>query len=632
MTHEPPDRQLTFFEEETRDPATVGDQATPRGEPRSRSSLDAGRTHRGLSRRGLVALWVLLVVWAGLGYFLFPFERPTQDPAPPDDTVQETELLLVVVQGDEGALPALALFARAPGATRVVLLPATTVVELPGAGPRSLEGALEEAGTQGLTVSVANALGSRVPDALMGGPEQVRDLVDRLGGVEVDVPETIEVEEDGRIQALFTAGPTRMDGAEFLSFATGDIPGQGEIERVARQDAAWRGLLQGLATSGDRGVFEGWEASLSRAGAERFLVATGQTADTEFTTLPVRRVGVTGADLYQIVGEDRERIRALLGEAIAVEEREGYRIRLLVGTDVPVGPAVARELVEAGYVVVLTGRASEPYEETRVVMAENTPEMRERAEELLEFEQPLNERMRTFLRIEFLHRQASFHAEHLEDFSARAAVASLLEMLTVIGRGEVRTELGKELERQAASLGRFRRQPGVVAARLQKLMDKVEGLRARLHEVGSQQMAALKECDFLNNIRHRSAIPGGTCVFDLPDYHYWLHVPVEQRQAQFEQWMSTVQPMYDAVAEVLWLTRQSTEPVERTAECGFYQHTLPRDDQSNLVRVMLPVTNGMFPEISASQHRFNVRFVCWKGVNERPAQTTEDVRFLLALC
>ena len=38
----------------------------------------------------------------------------------------------------------------------------------------------------------------------------------------------------------------------------------------------------------------------------------------------------------------------------------------------------------------------------------------------MEFEQPLSERMRTFLRIELLHQQACFHAKDSTDLGARA--------------------------------------------------------------------------------------------------------------------------------------------------------------------------------------------------------------------
>jgi cell division protein ZapD len=251
---------------------------------------------------------------------------------------------------------------------------------------------------------------------------------------------------------------------------------------------------------------------------------------------------------------------------------------------------------------------------------------------LIRFEQPLTERMRTFLRIEFLYEQTLFHAEEPTDFGARAAITGLLEIVTILGRGDVRSDVIKELERHAALLGRYRSQPGVDPGRLTGLIGNIDELRTRLAEAGPQLINPLKECDFLNTIRHRSAIPGGTCMFDLPDYGYWLHLPSTERHRQLEVWTQKLRPLCDAVAEVLWLTREATEAVENVAMGGFYQHNFDRSESMNLVRVLLPANAGYYPEISAGQHRFTLRFLRWRGVDERPLQVNQDVRFLLALC
>ena len=89
------------------------------------------------------------------------------------------------------------------------------------------------------------------------------------------------------------------------------------------------------------------------------------------------------------------------------------------------------------------------------------------------FEQPLTERMRTFLRVEFLYEQTLFHVDEPTEFSSRAAVAALLEVLTILGRGDVRSDVTKELERHAEMLGRYRSQPGVDPVRLTGLIENI---------------------------------------------------------------------------------------------------------------------------------------------------------------
>lgn len=247
------------------------------------------------------------------------------------------------------------------------------------------------------------------------------------------------------------------------------------------------------------------------------------------------------------------------------------------------------------------------------------------------YEQPLTERMRTFLRIEFLFEQASYHAQDSTEYGTRAAIASVLEILTILGRGDIRAEVMKELERQAELLGRYRAKPGVDTARLDELIDNLHALRTQLSEAGPQFINPLKECDFLTAIRHRAAIPGGTCAFDLPDYAYWLNLPFAERRRQFDDWIQQLRRVCDPVAQVLWLTRETAEPVERVASGGLYQYSLPRNEQFNLLRVIVPPKTGLYPEISAGQHRFTIRFVKWQGVDQRSAQANHDVRFLLSL-
>jgi len=247
------------------------------------------------------------------------------------------------------------------------------------------------------------------------------------------------------------------------------------------------------------------------------------------------------------------------------------------------------------------------------------------------FEQPLNERMRTFLRIEFLHQQAAFHARNPTYFGARAAVSSLLEILSITGRGDVRGDTLKELDKHAERLTQYRRTPGVDSERLTTLMRQIDGLRSGLLDLGKHFMTDLRDNEFLSTVRHRSGIPGGTCMFDLPEYGYWLTLPKTVRSAQLDNWIERFSPLYAAIAQVLWLTREGSEPQTLTAESGFYQHTLGKSDQYDLVRVLLNPALGLYPEVSAGQHRFTIRFLEWLGVDERPRQTARNVDFQLVL-
>ncbi|HEV2443340.1 MAG TPA: cell division protein ZapD [Steroidobacteraceae bacterium] len=251
----------------------------------------------------------------------------------------------------------------------------------------------------------------------------------------------------------------------------------------------------------------------------------------------------------------------------------------------------------------------------------------------LVFEQPLNERMRTFLRLDFLYSQALHHNEMASQWGTRAAVSSLIDILAIITRSDVRSDALKELERQLTQLGEFQSNPGVDANRLKTLIANLTRLRSELLNAGGvANLQPLKDSEFLNAIKHRSSIPGGTCEFDLPDYLYWLSQPDEVRVRAFNQWLTTLRPLCDAVSELIWLTRQNGRTRQETAQGGNFTITFERENPLQLLRITLPASMGLYPEVSGSHHRCNMRFLTWKGLTERAAQAGSDVKFLLTCC
>jgi cell division protein ZapD len=251
---------------------------------------------------------------------------------------------------------------------------------------------------------------------------------------------------------------------------------------------------------------------------------------------------------------------------------------------------------------------------------------------IIEYEQPLNERMRTYLRLEFLYQQALYHQERTDTWATRAAVDSLLEILAITARGDIRGDVLKELERQIAVVNEFNSKPGVDTSRLRSVINNLTKLRTDLSGTGALFMQKLRDSEFLNAIKHRSTIPGGTCEFDLPDYFHWLNQPFEVRAAAFEDWMTNVRPLCDAVVELLWIIRQSARPRKEIATGGTFQLVLDRDAPTQLLRIGLAGGSELYPEISGSHHRCSIRFLSWSDMGTRAVQATADVPFLLTTC
>ena len=248
------------------------------------------------------------------------------------------------------------------------------------------------------------------------------------------------------------------------------------------------------------------------------------------------------------------------------------------------------------------------------------------------YEQPLNERIRSFLRLEFLFAEAAHHLRGTSHWDSRSTLTALLDIMAIFGRTDLKTEVLKELERHAGTLARLEQNPAVDRKRLSETLGELETLTDCLHHNSGPVGAALKTNEFLSAIQQRSAIAGGTCDFDLPGYHFWLEQPVEQRTRDLAEWLKHFEAIAGAIQLTLKMIRESASIKPLIAEKGFFQKTLDPNLPCQLVRVSVKRKVPYFAEISGGRHRFTVRFLSTSEEDGHLHQTTDDIPFELGCC
>ncbi|MGI9329562.1 MAG: cell division protein ZapD, partial [Gammaproteobacteria bacterium] len=117
------------------------------------------------------------------------------------------------------------------------------------------------------------------------------------------------------------------------------------------------------------------------------------------------------------------------------------------------------------------------------------------------YEQPLSERMRTYLRLEFLYRQLRFHLDRPAPWDSRAALTSILDIIAILTRGDVRSDVLKELERQTYVFDRLQDTPQVDESRLTGLLRNLNTHRQQLIALGPQYLRDARENEFLNAVK-----------------------------------------------------------------------------------------------------------------------------------
>ena len=250
------------------------------------------------------------------------------------------------------------------------------------------------------------------------------------------------------------------------------------------------------------------------------------------------------------------------------------------------------------------------------------------------YEQPLSERVRVFLRLEYLFARAAGQLQEpsRDVWSSRAMLEIIIDVMALVSRSDLKKEIIHELARHKTTLGMLSHNPNVDTEKLDEVLSLVSGLASKLREKDNAPGHELRYVDLITSIRQRSSIPAGTCDFDLPAYHYWLESPLSPRVQDLQTWSGAFNLLNDAVALCLRLVRESGSRSLQTAAGGFFQMNLETSTPCQLIRVALSKNADCYPEISAGKHRFTIRFMRPGLASARPSQTDEDINFDLSCC
>jgi cell division protein ZapD len=249
---------------------------------------------------------------------------------------------------------------------------------------------------------------------------------------------------------------------------------------------------------------------------------------------------------------------------------------------------------------------------------------------VINYEFPLNERVRTMLRLEDLFGrldqlvQGSDHCEH------HMALAVLFEILEVTSRGELKSDLLQELERQKRILSALRNNPEISEDALDAMLGEIEAVSAQLLTFSGKIGQHIRDNEWLMLIKQRACIPGGMCEFDLPSYHYWQHQDASARRKHLETWLAPLQPIHDALKILLKLLRENCKAHQFVAQNGSFQQ-MQGGRLAQMICVSLDKELPCIPEISANKYALNIRFVA----ADYAAKTTlynHDVEFKLIFC
>lgn len=201
-----------------------------------------------------------------------------------------------------------------------------TWVDIPGVGPAKINAAYQNGGMPLMVETLESSFGTRIDEVMSVDFAGFEGLVDALGGVTVDVPETFTADSG----ALFPQGPMEMDGATALEFVRERHAfADSDFSRVENQRAFIRALLDrfldpSVLTSPSTisdvvdtispflTVSEGLDSGFIRGLVPDLVGVSG--SDIHMFTVPTGGIG-TSADGQSIVIADEQAMQEI-GDAI----------------------------------------------------------------------------------------------------------------------------------------------------------------------------------------------------------------------------------------------------------------------------------------------------------------------------
>ncbi len=246
------------------------------------------------------------------------------------------------------------------------------------------------------------------------------------------------------------------------------------------------------------------------------------------------------------------------------------------------------------------------------------------------FEYPLQENIRTFMRIEYLFKQFRRNLLSSNVDNHFYCLKVLFEILEILERGDSRSELIKELTRLLEYFKTLEANPEVDSSKLQNFLKQIKQLHQWIHSYVGKFGDSLRKSPFIVAVKQRTNIPGGSCQFDCPDLHLFLNRNHNQRQQQLTSMVEDIKGVETSVEVILRLIRDNGQWTEQRAPMGSFMIETT-DRPFKLLRIKTKMEGEIFPEFSCGKHRSSVHFMTFNE-HHKKMPVNSEITFQLACC
>lgn len=243
---------------------------------------------------------------------------------------------------------------------------------------------------------------------------------------------------------------------------------------------------------------------------------------------------------------------------------------------------------------------------------------------MITFEYPLNEKIRSYLRFEFLFLQIMRAKEFTHESDATVFFKALFELIDLSERCDIRHDLIKDLRLLSEQFKLWLKHEEADQQAVSELLSEIDMLIIAVLAM-PKQLRYFKSNRFLTSLKQRFCIPSGSCNFDLPQYHFWLAEGKIKQSKDADSWLIPFEALQKSVLLFLKLKRSQGTPSKQIAVNGFYQGEV---ENSCFVSIELDTSCAVYPIISGHKNRYSIRFMCSDIENH----LSENIEFKQICC
>jgi len=223
---------------------------------------------------------------------------------------------------------------------------------------------------------------------------------------------------------------------------------------------------------------------------------------------------------------------------------------------------------------------------------------------MINYEFPLNEKIRRFLRIEEIFSKIDYQQKNRQSFSEYGLFILLFDLMATASRSDLKVELLQTLDAAQIKLKNKRK-----SAKNNELVKKLSSAKKNLEKSTIQPGFYFGNDRLIQEIKARNDGPFGIVSTDFPELRYWIEIESRDiRKKYFYEKFAPFNPINDAIKIILTIIRGEANFEKFETDEGLYQMKLNPSTKNDLITIQLSSGSKFFPHISSNKYAINMQF------------------------